>query len=60
MHAGARRGVRVLTLLVGVDAVVGVQLLVPLLLLDRLAEYGVPVYDIDGLLLVRARRGSHA
>ena len=44
-----------LTLLVGVDAVAGVEFLVPLLLVNGLAEDRVPVHDIFGFFLLRAR-----
>lgn len=39
------------TFLVGIDAVVGVELLVSLLLMDGLAKYRIPVHDVDGFLL---------
>lgn len=48
-----------LTLLVGVDAIVRVQLLVSLLFVDGLAEYSVPVHDVDRLFFTRAPRGRH-
>lgn len=43
----------VLTLFVGVDAIVGVEFLVSLLLLDSLAKYCVSVDDVHWLFLLR-------
>ena len=45
--------VQSLTLLVGVNAIVSVQFLVPLLLVDGLAEYRVLVHYVDRLFLLR-------
>lgn len=41
----------VLTLLVGIHSIIGVELLVSLLLVDGLTEYGVLVDDVHWLLL---------
>ena len=46
------------TFLVGVDAVVRVQLLMSLLFANGLTKYRVPVHDVDWFLLARAPRSA--